>query len=93
MILCAEWECIGEGLGQYNAKFSIMTKAIFKIVGMHCASCSLLIDGELEDRNEVEEAFTNYAKAETEVKFDPQKISPDQIIKIIKEVGYEAVLL
>ena len=71
----------------------MIQKSVFKVIGMHCTSCSLSIDGELEDTDGVEEAFTNYAKAETEVKFDPQKISPSKIIKIIKTVGYEAVLL
>ena len=69
-----------------------MIKNKFKITGMHCTSCAFNIDGELEDTDGVEEANTNYAKAETEVKFDPEKVSVDKIIKLIKTVGYTATL-
>ena len=59
---------------------------------MHCTSCAFNIDGELEDTDGVEEANTNFAKAQTEVKFDPEKVSVDKIIKLIKTVGYTATL-
>jgi copper chaperone CopZ len=69
-----------------------MTKKIFKIKGMHCTSCAFNIDGELEDTDGVKEASTNFAKAKTEVEFDPKKISEEKIVKLIKKVGYDAVL-
>jgi Cu+-exporting ATPase len=69
-----------------------MIKSKFKITGMHCTSCAFNIDGELEDTDGVEEANTNFAKAQTEVKFDPEKVSVDKIIKLIKTVGYTATL-
>lgn len=69
-----------------------MTSTTFKIKGMHCTSCAFNIDGELEDIDGIKEASTNYAKAQTEVKFDPQKITPEKIINVIKKVGYTAVL-
>ncbi len=37
-------------------------KVIFKIQGMHCTSCAMNIDGELEDTEGIKEAKTNYAK-------------------------------
>ena len=70
-----------------------MIKNKFKIIGMHCTSCAFNIDGELEDADGVEEANTNFAKAQTEVKFDPEKINVDKIIKLIKSVGYTASLI
>lgn len=59
---------------------------------MHCTSCAMNIDGELEDTEGVKEAKTNYAKQQTEVTFDPEKISPDKIINIIKKLddSYDA---
>lgn len=59
---------------------------------MHCTSCAFNIDGELEDTDGIEEANTNFAKAQTEVKFDPEKVNVDKIIKLIKTVGYDASL-
>jgi Cu+-exporting ATPase len=69
-----------------------MIKNKFKITGMHCTSCAFNIDGELEDTDGIKEASTNFAKAQTEVEFDPEKVSVDKIIKLIKTVGYTATL-
>ena len=68
----------------------MMTKAKFTISGMHCTSCAMNIDGELEDTEGVKESNTNYAKAVTEVSFDDDAVSHDEIITIIKNVGYNA---
>ncbi len=69
-----------------------MKKALFKISGMHCTSCAMLIDGDVEDIQGVKAASTNFAKEETEVEFDEAKVSPDTIISTIKETGYRAQL-
>lgn len=68
----------------------MVKKALFKIVGMHCTSCAFNIDGELEDTEGVVEPNTNYAKSQTEVKFDDDKISEDRILKIVNSIGYSA---
>jgi copper chaperone CopZ len=67
-----------------------MTKKIFKISGMHCTSCAMNIDGELEDTDGIKESNTSYAKSQTEVEFDPEKISDKVITEIIRKVGYQA---
>lgn len=67
-----------------------MTKKTFTITGMHCTSCAMNIDGELEDTSGVKSATTNYAKAKADVEFDEKKITPDQIVSIIGKVGYGA---
>jgi Cu+-exporting ATPase len=69
-----------------------MIKKVFKIKGMHCTSCAFNIDGELEDTDGVKEASTNFAKAKTEVKFDPEKVKIEKIVKLIKKAGYDATL-
>jgi P-type Cu+ transporter len=68
-------------------------KLIFKITDMHCTSCAINIDGELEDTDGVFEAKTNYAKQQTEVTFDPDKISYERIIEIIRKIGYTAAIM
>jgi len=67
-------------------------KQLLKIIGMHCTSCSLLIDGDLEDSDGVVSAKTNYARQVSEVTFDDEKINLVQIMKIIQKAGYEAEL-
>ncbi len=67
---------------------SNVSKVILKITGMHCTSCAISIDFELEDLGV--KSKTNYAKQQTEVEFDPQKISIEKILNTIKKIGYTA---
>ncbi len=71
---------------------SKIVKKKLKIEGMHCTSCAINIDGELEDTDGIQEACTSYAKSETEVIFDPEKVSVKTIITIIKKLdnAYDA---
>lgn len=71
----------------------MITKQNFKITGMHCTSCAINIDGELEDTQGIKEANTSYAKAITEITFDSDSISHQKIIAIIKKVGYTAEVI
>ena len=70
---------------------SKLVKKKFKIDGMHCTSCAMTIDFELEDLG-VASAKTNYAKQESEVVFDEEKINPETIIKTIEKAGYKVRL-
>ncbi|MCA9373083.1 heavy-metal-associated domain-containing protein [Candidatus Woesebacteria bacterium] len=63
-------------------------KIQFAIDGMHCTSCSLNIDGELEDQPGVMSASTSYAKSVTTVEYDPAKVSPKELTKVITGLGY-----
>ena len=65
-----------------------MIKKKFKIIDMHCTSCAMTIDMDLEDLNGVKKAQTSYAKAECEVEFDSDKIEPNILIETIKKAGY-----
>lgn len=55
---------------------------------MHCSACAMDIDGTLEDTDGVIESNTNYAKSETRVKFNENKLGEDVIIETIRKVGY-----
>ena len=61
-----------------------------KIEGMHCASCALLIDEELEELPGVEESRTSYAKQETKVVFDASAVELPALLETIEELGYRA---
>lgn len=70
-----------------------MTKAKLKIDGMHCTSCSMNIDFDLEDLEGVKTAKTNYAKQESEVEFDQSKVDIKRILFTIEKTGYRAKLV
>ncbi|MBI2314738.1 heavy-metal-associated domain-containing protein [Candidatus Daviesbacteria bacterium] len=67
-----------------------MIKKKFKITGMHCSSCAMSIDMDLEDLEGIEKVQTSYAKEETEVEYDLNKLSDQKIIDTIKQTGYTA---
>lgn len=64
-------------------------KCKFQIEGMHCSSCAMNIDFDLEDLG-VKSAKTNYARQETEVEFDEEKVDLEKILETIKKTGYQA---
>lgn len=67
-----------------------MIKKKLKIEGMHCTSCAMVIDMDLEDLEGIKSAKTSYAKAETEIEFDPDKINLEKITESIKKSGYNS---
>lgn len=70
-----------------------MVKKKFKICDMHCMSCAMSIDFDLEELEGVKNARTNYAKAECEVEFEEKKVNHKKIIEVIKKTGYIAELI
>lgn len=69
---------------------SKIIKKKLKIDGMHCSSCALNIDFDLEDLDGIKSANTNYAKQESEVEFDEEKLGIEKIIDTIRKTGYES---
>lgn len=57
---------------------------------MHCSSCAMSIDFDLEDVEGVEKAQTSYAKQVTEVIYDEGKVSVKKIIESVEQTGYKA---
>lgn len=58
------------------------------IVGMHCTSCAMNIDGVLEDVNGVLEATTSYATSSTIVVFQPDIVSKAEILAALSTLEY-----
>lgn len=69
---------------------SKIVKKKLKIEGMHCSSCAMNIDFDLEDLEGVNSAKTSYAAQVTEIEFDPNKITDGVIVETIKKSGYSA---
>ena len=67
-----------------------ITKKKFKIDGMHCTSCAMNIDFDLEDLEGIKSAKTNYAREESEVEYEEEKINPQEILDQIQKTGYKA---
>ena len=64
-----------------------------KIIGMHCTSCAVNIDLELEELDGVEKSETSYAKMKTTIVCDPTKVTLEKITEVINLLKYEVKLL
>lgn len=60
-------------------------KKIYKISGMHCVSCAMLIEGELEDRGIV--GTCSYAKGIVEVE-DTGAVRDETVKEAVEAAGY-----
>jgi len=64
-------------------------KKTLKISGMHCNSCSRLIEDELKYKEGIGSISASYSKEEVEIDFNEDKISEQTIKSKIKELGYD----
>lgn len=65
-----------------------MTKKILKVTGMHCNSCSRIIEDGLKENPGVERVSASYADERVDVYFDEDKISVKEIKDKIIGLGY-----
>jgi copper chaperone len=63
---------------------------VFQVEGMHCGSCSLLIDDALEDLAGVLSTQTVMKKGRRTVELDGSRTTPDDVVRAIEELGYRA---
>ena len=62
----------------------------WQVSGMHCTSCSILIDETVEDLEGVASSSTSLKRKLTTVTFDSTRCDADQIAAAIVDAGYEA---
>jgi len=63
----------------------------FKVTGMHCTSCGLLVDDAVEELAGVERSDTDSRRGRTVVRADPALVPVATILDAIAETGYGAV--
>lgn len=62
----------------------------FRIEGMHCGSCALLIDDVLEDLPGLRSTQTSMKRARTVVELGSGGATPADVIAAVRELGYTA---
>ncbi len=60
----------------------------YKVKGMHCASCSSVIEKTFKKITGVQSAEVNYGTEKAKVSFDPSKTNPQELSKHIEPLGY-----
>ncbi len=59
----------------------------FPIIGMHCASCKLLIEKVVGEMDGVESVMVNFATEQMRVEYDDTKMNLEEIAKAVSKAG------
>jgi copper chaperone len=65
----------------------------FRVEGMHCGSCALLIDDALEDLPGVVSTQTSVKQGRSVVELEPAVCRPEEVVAAVGELGYTAHLV
>lgn len=68
----------------------MVLKIVFKINGMHCASCAETIKNALLKEKGLILAAVNFSLGKANIEYDSEKINKEKIKLLIKQIGYEA---
>ena len=69
-----------------------MKKEIFKIKGIHCASCVMTIERMLQKQAGVKSASVNLVNESALIEFDDNLVSENDLAKAIKDIGYTLII-
>jgi len=65
-----------------------MQTETYKVKGMHCASCSTIIEREFKKIPGVESAEVNFGTETAKITFDPAQTNPHHLGQVIEPLGY-----
>ena len=66
-----------------------MKKEVFKLKGMHCASCAMNIQKALSKLPGVNKAEANFGSETALIEYDEEKVAPKDLAKTVSDVGYK----
>jgi len=69
-----------------------MTNQIYKIKGMHCASCASIIESTLKKIEGVDLVEVNYGTEKAKISFDETKTNPKNLSEKIETLGYSFIV-
>jgi copper chaperone len=66
-------------------------RALFRIVGMYCASCKPIVEKQLNNEKGIKKIDINYVADSIAVDFDPSILVEQQIKNKLENSGYKFV--
>jgi copper chaperone CopZ len=66
-------------------------RGLFKVVGMYCSTCKLIVEKQLEDEKGVKNIDINYLTDSVIIDYDPLLITNEQIKNKLGKSGYNFV--
>ena len=67
--------------------------AVLQVDGMTCGSCAAGVQAVLGNLHGVQTAEVSFDKGQAVVRFDPERVSLEELAESIKDLGYEASVL
>lgn len=71
-----------------NTTSSEIQSVTLKIEDMTCASCPLTVKQALKKVSGVTEVHVDFKTKFAQVKFDPDKTQPEQLARVVTQIGY-----
>ena len=65
-------------------------KVSLTLTGMHCTSCSLIVEKSINKLPGIESASASYGAEKADITFDSDQVKTEDIIGAVKKAGYEA---
>jgi copper chaperone CopZ len=67
-----------------------MVKKTFRVEGMHCSNCPMIVESIEDDLPGIMQVSASYQKGQMVVEFDEARVSEEQIIAAVEKKGYHA---
>lgn len=64
-----------------------MKKIVLPLEGMHCVMCAQTIEKALHEKGV--KAVVNFAAEEAVIEYDPEKITVNELVKVVQDAGYD----
>ena len=64
-----------------------MKKIVLPLEGMHCVMCAQTIEKALREKGV--KAVVNFAAEEAVIEYDPEKITVNELVRIVQDAGYD----
>lgn len=62
------------------------------VLGMTCAGCAVSVQSTIAAQAGVEEAEVNYANQSVSIRYQPDKVSPEDFQRAVQSVGYDLII-
>lgn len=69
-----------------------IVKKIIPVIGMSCASCAVSVESMTAAQEGVRHAAVNFAAQTLQVEYDPAKVGPKDLQKVIQSIGYDLIV-
>ena len=80
--------CACAALLSFAAIAGSLQSTTLDVQGMTCASCPLTVKLALKKVSGVNNVSVDYKTHSAAIKFDPEKTGPDQLAKVVTDIGY-----